>query len=452
MNIVISFSSLCMLLIIGKAIRTYFKFFQKIYIPASVIAGIIGLIIIQILGKYIPNACILGWDKLPSFLINIVFAALFLGVAIPSLSTVWKNCGPQLAYGQIVAWGQYTVGIAITLLILLPLFSIPSFFGVIVPVGFEGGHGTAAGLKQTFDLLNWPQGTDFSLAAATVGIISAIIVGMILINWAARKGITQKLKPSEANAKEQSGIYKADKRPIAGYQTVEAGSVDSLALHIAIIGAAILIGILLKKSLISLGLVFPILLEKMILQSFPLFPLCMIGGLIIQLVLSKGIKIDVVDHHIMQRISGTALDFLVVSAIALINIKTIFSGFLPFFIIVLGAILWNVFCVLWLAPRILPDAWFERAIAEMGQSMGVTATGMLLLRVVDPEAETKATSAFGYKQLLHEPFMGGGVWTSIAVPLCITQGPVVILIISIIAIAAWLLVWRFLFRGGTVKS
>ena len=151
----------------------------------------------------------------------------------------------------------------------------------------------------------------------------------------------------------------------------------------------------------------------------------------------------------MQRIAGTALDFLVVSAIALINIKTILSGFLPFFIIVLGAIIWNVFCVLWLAPRILPDAWFERAIAEMGQSMGVTATGMLLLRVVDPEGETKATSAFGYKQLLHEPFMGGGLWTSIAVPLCITQGPVVILIISIVAIAAWLLVWWFLFRGCT---
>ena len=37
------------------------------------------------------------------------------------------------------------------------------------------------------------------------------------------------------------------------------------------------------------------------------------------------------------------------------------------------------------ARRLLPDDWFERAIAEMGQSMGVTATGLLLLRVVDPE-------------------------------------------------------------------
>jgi len=440
-----------MLLIIGKSIRTYCKFFQKIYIPSSVIAGIFGLIIIQLFGKYIPYSCTLGWNKLPSFLINIVFSALFLGVAIPSISQIWKNSGPQLAYGQIVAWGQYAVGIIITLFVLLPFFSIPSFFGVIVPVGFEGGHGTAAGLKPTFDLLNWPQGGDFSLASATVGIISAIVLGMILINWAARKGIMQKLTPCEYAEKEQSGIYSVDERPIAGHQTVEAGSIDSLALHVAIVGVAILIGVFLKKILMSSGILFPVLLEKKILQSFPLFPLCMIGGLIMQIFLSKGIKIDIIDHQIMQRISGTALDFLVVSAICLINIKTIFSGFIPFFIIVLGAIAWNIFCVLWLAPRILPDAWFERAIVEMGQSMGVTATGMLLLRVVDPQAETKATSAFGYKQLLHEPFMGGGLWTSIAIPLCITQGPIVVLSISIGAIGLWLLVWWILFRGSMIQ-
>ncbi|KKL47000.1 hypothetical protein LCGC14_2339950, partial [marine sediment metagenome] len=44
----------------------------------------------------------------------------------------------------------------------------------------------------------------------------------------------------------------------------------------------------------------------------------------------------------------------------------------------LDTIVWN------LAKRLLPNAWFERSIAELGQSMGVTATGLLLLRLVDP--------------------------------------------------------------------
>ena len=106
--------------------------------------------------------------------------------------------------------------------------------------------------------------------------------------------------------------------------------------------------------------------------------------------------------------------------------------------------------MLFLAKRLLPDAWFERAIVELGQSMGVTATGLLLLRVVDPEVEIPAYSAFGYKQLLHEPFMGGGLWTSIAIPLAITRGAWIVFLISIFAIVVLFCVWWFMFREDNV--
>jgi ESS family glutamate:Na+ symporter len=86
----------------------------------------------------------------------------------------------------------------------------------------------------------------------------------------------------------------------------------------------------------------------------------------------------------------------------------------------------------------------------MGQSMGVTATGLLLLRVVDPEGETDATSAFGYKQLLHEPVMGGGLWTSAAIPLALATSPLLVFGISAAAITIWLIIWCLLFRK-TVK-
>jgi len=74
----------------------------------------------------------------------------------------------------------------------------------------------------------------------------------------------------------------------------------------------------------------------------------------------------------------------------------------------------------------------------------VTATGLLLLRAVDPENETDAPSAFGYKQLLHEPFMGGGLWTSVAIPLVIIKGGWFVLAISATAIAFWFVLLRIL--------
>ena len=448
MAIVTAFSGLCLLLVIGKYLRVKIKLFQKLYLPSSVIGGILGLIIIQVFGGSLPSMWTAGWSKLPGFLINIVFAALFLGVTIPSLSVVWKRSGPQLAYVQIVVWGQYAVGLGFVVILLGGLFKIPDVFGVIIPIGFEGGHGTAAGLGETFRQLGWPEGQDFGLTSATFGIISAIIIGITLINWAAKKGYISSFKKiDELSAEELAGLYPVDKRPSAGAQTTSADSVDSLALHLAIIGIAVLIGYGIKLGLMGIEKLISGALESQLFIGFPLFPLCMIGGLIIQLTITKFAKTSPVDHTLMQRLAGTALDFLVIAAISTIRLSVVIHGIVPFLIIVMGGILWNVFCVVWLARRILPNCWFERAIAEMGQSMGVTATGLLLLRAVDPEQKTVAASAFGYKQLLYEPFMGGGLWTSTAVIIVAQQGGWLVFGISLAAIATWLVIWRFLLKG-----
>lgn len=452
MNIVIPFCSICVLLIIGKVARVKIKFFQRLYLPSSVIGGLIGLIIVQIAGDNAVSVCTRSWIQLPGFLINIVFAALFLGVSIPPLSVIWKRSAPQLAYGQIVVWGQYLIGMGLVLFVLSSLFGLSDFFGVIVPVGFEGGHGTAAGLRDVFTDLSWPEGSDYCLSSATVGIISAIIIGIILINWAVRKGFVENIsKDDSISLKEHSGLYPVDKRPAAGSQTTSADSIDSLAFHLSIIGLAVLIGFGMKEGLIKIEEFFRNS-EALIFSGFPLFPLCMIGGLIIQLYLSHFSKINPVDHTLMQRLGGTALDFLVVAAISTIHLQVIFTNIVPFLLIIGSGIIWNVFCVVWLARRILPNCWFERAIAEMGQSMGVTATGLLLLRVVDPEQKTDATSAFGYKQLLHEPFMGGGLWTSSAVLLVAAYGGWIVFAVSFFAIVIWLLVWWFFLRKWKKQS
>lgn len=446
MTIVTSFCGLCLLLVIGKFLRVKVKFIQRLYLPSAVIGGIIGLILVQISGSRLDDWTV-GWTSLPGFLINIVFASLFLGAAIPSLSVIWDRAAPQLAYGQIVAWGQWVVGLGFVMILLGPLFKVPDLFGAVLPIGFEGGHGTAGGLRDAFIQLGWNEGSDFSLASATAGIISAIIVGVVLINWAAKKGYVSNLKQlDDMTAEELAGLYPIEKRPSAGQQTVSADSIDSVALHLAIIGIAIFIGYSIKVILMAIENQFFGDAEVKLFAGFPLFPLCMIGGLIVQLVISRHARISPVDHKLMQRLGGTALDFLVVAAISTISIEVIAKGIVPFSIIIIGGIIWNIFCVRVLARRMLPNCWFERAIAEMGKSMGVTATGLLLLRIVDPEQETEAASAFGYKQLLHEPFMGGGLWTSIAVILIAQKGGWLVLGIAIVAIVAWLVIWRLFLK------
>ena len=78
--------------------------------------------------------------------------------------------------------------------------------------------------------------------------------------------------------------------------------------------------------------------------------------------------------------------------------------------------------------------------------MGVTATGLMLLRTVDPDSKTVATEAFGYKQLLHEPVMGGGLWTSFAVPLVMLGSGLVVWFFCLGVLAVAVICWLIFFR------
>lgn len=421
------------------------RLLKGLYLPACVIAGLLGLAILQVAGLFgrpIPSIWTSGWGNLPGFLINIVFACLFMGVALPKFTQLARRAGPQLAYGQLVAWGQYVVGIGLFLFVIAKLYpGLPAMFGAILPVGFEGGHGTAGGLTETFTKLNWEDGKDFALASATVGMISAIVIGMALVNWAVRRGHTiRKVHVKDISRRELAAEVSADLRPIAGRLTVSADAIETFTLHLVFVGIAIGIGLVLKQVLLAAAHGVDNATFTQVANSFPLFPLCMMGGLVVQIFEDKFDKRKLMDAGLMRRIQNTSLDFLIVAAIATINIKALIPAAVPFAIVMVGGILWNVFCVLVLAKFFLPNAWFERSIAEMGQSMGVTATGLLLLRVVDPEYETPAADAFASKQLLHEPFMGGGLWTSAAIPLLAVWAGWKVFAIACCAVLVWLIV------------
>jgi ESS family glutamate:Na+ symporter len=447
-----SFVVLCVLLGIGHLLRSRIKLFQKLYLPSCVIGGLAGLLIIQVLSATSGGctACesVSGWldgvtepwRKIPSMLINVVFACLFLGVKLPTLSDLWKRAGPQVVYGQIVAWGQYVVGLGLWVCLLGWIFTdLPSMFAGILPVGFEGGHGTAAGMGPVFAERGWPEGQDLAMTSATCGIMSAIVVGMILINWAVRKGYAVRHEELSRQIEDDSiAVIPVDQRPIAGRLTVNSDIIESFSLHLVAVGLACGIGMLIKEGLLLIEAQSSYLSDNRLLSSFPLFPLCMIGGLVIQFFDEKYDRRKLIDLGLIRRIQNCSLDFLVIAAIAMISIDVVKTAWLPLLILVAAGIAWNVFCVMVLARRILPDAWFERAIAEMGQSMGVTATGLLLLRVVDPDYDTPAADAFACKQIVHEPFMGGGLWTSAAIPLIAIYGPVRVLIIALTAVSIWL--------------
>ena len=258
--------------------------------------------------------------------------------------------------------------------------------------------------------------------------IIGIVIGMILVNWALKKGHVKEIRTfKERKQMERIGIYTLQEQPPAGLQTVFCDSIDSLAFHISLIGLAILAGFGLLKGLQHLEIfLFPDA-KMRIFKGFPLFPLCMIGGVFLQIILNKVKLGNLVNKEQMQRLSGTALEVVA-------------NNFLPLLILVIAGSIFCVFTIMFLGPKLLKKAWFEKAIAEFGQATGVTATGLMLLRTVDPESKTEAAASFGYKQLIHEPIMGGGLWTAFALTLVFTMGWLPVWIISCVMFVIWLFI------------
>ena len=428
MQAVVVFAALCALLVVGKAVRVGMPLLQRLYLPSSIVGGLIGLAIIARLGPLVPAELLDPYvgavRKIPGFLINVVFATLFLGLEAPRLKTVLRLAFPQLCVGQLLAWGQYVVGLGLSGFVFVRLFGVPAAFGNLLEIGFEGGHGTVGGMAESFDEFGWSDGIALGYTMATAGMVIGIVFGMAMIQWAYRHGhVTEVVSFEDRKPHERLGIHPPDNRPSAGRQTVICDSIDSLAWHVSLTGVAVLIGY-------GIRMLIP-------MKGFPLFPLCMIGGVL----LSYGarlLKLDLlVDRGQMERISGAALDFLVVSAVATIQLKVVAANWRPLALLVVAGTIWSAWIVMGVAPKIFRDAWFERAIAEFGQATGVTATGLMLLRTVDPENRTSAAMSFGYKQLLHEPFMGGGIWTALAFTLVYKIGWFKVWLISVGMLILW---------------
>lgn len=432
------------LLLVGKYLRVRVRWMQKLFLPSSIIGGFVALILgPQVLGKiggalgnswlengglFIPEI-LKVWSSLPGLLISVVFATLFLGQKLPSAKKVIDLAGPQLSVGISYASGQYLVGLLLVILVLTPVFGISPMAGALIEIGFEGGHGTAGGMMAVFEEMGWAEGGDLAIGTATVGLVGGIVLGIAFINWAVRTGRTKIVKEkAKQSAEEQAGLFRRDEQYVGAHLTSRPSSIEPLSLHIGIVALSILVGQLILSALKEIeNLLWA---DHFKLMAYvPLFPLAMIGGILVQLCLKKIGYDHIVDEQMMLRIQGLGLDFLIVSAIASLSLDVIASHFWPFVILCIGGIAINVFVLLWLCPRTIPDYWFERGIGDFGQSMGVTATGLILMRVVDPEGKSPAFAAFGYKQLVFEPFFGGGIVTAIAVPIIAQFGPIPLCIV-----------------------
>lgn len=92
---------------------------------------------------------------------------------------------------------------------------------------------------------------------------------------------------------------------------------------------------------------------------------------------------------------GTTTDFLVFFGTASLDVRVVMEFLGPIAVLSLFCILWTIFALWILGPIMFTKGWFERSIYIYGMMNGVIATGVTLLRVIDPNSESGTLEDYG---------------------------------------------------------
>ena len=396
------------LLTLGRRLDSAMKL-ERFGIPIALLVGALGFLI----GPYgpfslLPERVLSTWMQLPTPLLTLVFATLMLGRPIPRISVLWKPVASQALLGLVLGFGQYVVGGIIVLSFLLPYLGVDPLMGCIIEVGFEGGHGAAAIMGDSFRKLGFPEGLDLGFAMATVGLLSSTLLGSGLVVLGRFFGW---LVPAEEEIRNDLNDINLEFKPIEQFKL--------LLYNFALAGLAVLVGIFLLYCL-RLSSQYLGDISKQVILAFPVFPLALIGSFLIRLSLEKTGNTKFVSSLFQREIGILSTDLLIITAMAGLNLPLLVDYWLPITILAIGGLVWNLAGMLIFSKLFFKEEWFERAIAEFGNSTGVAASGLLLLRLADPRNSTNTLPVFSIKQLFLQPLLSGGLITVIA-PLFISN-------------------------------
>ncbi len=411
-SVFIDLGCVSVLLLIGFAVRTVVVVAQRLFLPASVIAGFGGLACGPNGLDLLPFSVLL--PQYPSVLITLVFAALPFTSQTFSRETGSRRAAEFGSYSAAIVLLQWGLGVLFSLSVLSFVWpDLPLGFGTILASGFVGGHGTAAALGAAFNSLgeqSWPEAGALAMTSATVGILSAVVGGMLWVQWAARNGTTHFLARFDDLPDElRTGRVPDTRRCPLGYETLSPLALDPLIFHVALVVTAAVGGYLLTGlSSAYLGEYRP-----------PSFCLAFVCGFGLKRLCTALNFADAVDRTVMLRLNGALTDVLVVCGIAAVNLDIVARHALPLTaLFVFGLVLcWAVFYIS--GPRIFRDLWFEKALFTWGWVTGVMALALVLLRVVDPRNESEILDPFAFAYLFVAPLEVGLV--SFA-PLLIVHG------------------------------
>jgi len=416
---VLDFTFLSMFLVIGTALRRYVPFFRKYLIPNNILGGFFALILgPQILGAlvralgYTQKAYIpLNGDRLGIYVYHLL-ALTFIAMGLRKEKTEWGKGPLSKSVTSILTYlVQASIGLLVAFVLIYTIK--PDLFpgiGLLLPMGFGMGPGLAFSMGHSWEKFGFEGGGLVGLTFAAVGYLIAFFVGIGLINYGIKNRKTKLITGMEQISSDlKMGVWKNKENPIAGRLPLATEAIESMAFQLGLIGTVYLATYGIVKFLTDLLVNNGLTDFASTLWSFH-FIIAIILSLSTRKILDMTKRSYVIDTGLMNRITGVAIDYLVVASIAAISITIVAKYWMSilFMSVIGGAATTGL--IYWAAYRAFDDYPFERFVGIFGEMTGTINSALVLYRVMDPQFKTN---------IAEDAVYGSGISIFIGLPLLI---------------------------------
>lgn len=391
---ILSFAFLAALLVFGTLIRANVRFFQINLVPASLIGGTLGFGLIA-----------LDWAM--GFKAADFTAFAFHFFTLSFMSLVLTSRAQPIAGQQPVALGGLWLSliwvICLVLQALVGLAAISAyntiaseplsgFLGLIATHGFTQGPGQALALGDLWTTAyNIQHAVDFGLIYASLGFVAAFAVGVPMARWILKKNLHSG-RGGSLDQDFERGLYSGDAAPAAGKLITHSANVDSFAFHIGLLGCAYLITDQYLK------LVHPFVAGTHFENIFS-YNLFFFHGLMIcvglRALLDRVNLGQFVDDETQKRITGSSVDLMVTASLLSINFALLTQFWQP--ILLVASLVTLVTAALCFTAGLrLKTLGAERGLTIFGCCCGSTGSGILLLRILDPNLASSVAKELAF--------------------------------------------------------
>ena len=261
------------------------------------------------------------------------------------------------------------------------------------------------------------------LIYASLGFVVSFVIGVPIARWMLRRNLNANTT-AELTPDFLRGLYPADTKVETGRHVTNASNVESIAFHIGLLGVAYLLAyqwLGLLRGLVGDATLFGIPMN--VFFSYNLF---FVHGLLVCAVIRsviEAMKWDrFVDDDTQRMITGASVDFMVVGTVMSIEVAILAAIGLPILLVTIAVTVATAVLCFGMS-RVSADFGPERSIAAFGCCCGSTGTGLLLLRLLDPDFRTpvaRELAVFNIAILvitLHILFVMAPVLPSIGLPI-----------------------------------